>query len=42
VYASDQYYFIRDGQLFTISILHTGSQEDWELYNKFLESFTFP
>ncbi|MBL7065096.1 MAG: PT domain-containing protein [Anaerolineae bacterium] len=40
--ASDEYYFIRGDQLFSILILHTGGQQDWELYNKFLQSFTFP
>jgi hypothetical protein len=41
-YASDEYYFINDDQLFHIMILYTGDQEDWELYNKFLQSFTLP
>jgi len=41
-YPSDQYFFIKDGQLFSISILHTGRQEDWDLYKNFLHSFTFP
>jgi hypothetical protein len=41
-YASDEYYFIREDQLFSILILHTGGQQDWDLYNKFLQSFTFP
>ena len=40
--ASDDYYFIRGDQLFSILILHTGGQQDWDLYNKFLQSFTFP
>jgi len=40
--ASDDYYFIRGDQLFCISILYAGGQQDWELYNKFLQSFTFP
>lgn len=40
--ASDEYYFIRGDQLFSILILHTGGQQDWELYNKFLQSFTLP
>jgi hypothetical protein len=40
-YASDAYYLIKDGQLFHILILHTGGQEDWELYNKFLRGLTF-
>jgi len=39
-YDSDSYYFIKDDQLFQIQILHCG-KEDWELYNKFLESFSF-
>ncbi len=41
-YASDRYYFVKDGQLFVIMVLHAGDQEDWDLYNKFLKSFTFP
>lgn len=41
-YANDDYYFIKGDQLFCIMILHTGGQQDWELYNKFLRSFTFP
>jgi putative hemolysin len=41
-YPSDGYYFIRGDQLFFVSILHAGWQEDWELYNKFLQCFTFP
>jgi hypothetical protein len=40
-YASDSYYVIRDGQLFHILILHTGGQEDWELYDRFLQSLPF-
>jgi putative hemolysin len=39
--ASDVYYFIKDDQLFQIQILHTGSQEDWEMYDKFLAGLTF-
>ena len=39
-YSFDEYYFIKDGQLFRINILHAG-QEDWELYNKFLQGLTF-
>jgi len=41
-YASDGYYFIRGEQLFFVSILHAGWQEDGELYNRFLQSITFP
>jgi putative hemolysin len=40
-YASDSYYIIKDGQLFQILILHTGGREDWALYDRFLEGFTF-
>ena len=39
--ASDAYYFIKDGQLFYILLLHTGGREEWNLYNKFLEGLTF-
>lgn len=41
-YGSDQYYLIHGEQLFMIGILHAGGREDWELYEKFLESFSFP
>jgi hypothetical protein len=40
-YASDAYYLIKDGQLFQILILHTGGQEDWVLYDRFLQGLTF-
>jgi len=40
-YAYDRYYFAHQGQLYMIVIGHTGDKEDWELYNKFLESFKF-
>jgi hypothetical protein len=40
-YASDAYYLIKDGQLFYILILHAGGQEDWELYDRFLQGLTF-
>jgi len=39
--ASDEYYFIQGDQLFSILILHADGQQDWDLYNKFLKSFTF-
>jgi hypothetical protein len=38
-YAYDRYYFARRGQLYMIVIGHAGDREDWELYNRFLESF---
>ena len=41
-YASDEYYLVRDGQLFRIMLLHAGGKEDWDLYDKFLRGFTFP
>ncbi len=40
-FAGDYYYFIKDTQLYQITILHTGGKEDWPLYNKFLASFAF-
>jgi putative hemolysin len=40
-YGYDDHYFIKDGQLFHILILHAGGREDWELYNKFLEGLMF-
>lgn len=40
-YADDRYYFAHQGQLYMIVIGHTGDKEDWELYNRFLESFAF-
>lgn len=39
--ASDYYYFIKGTQLFGIQIIHVNGQEDWNLFNKFLNSFTF-
>jgi len=40
-YATDDIYFIRGEQLFHIQILHTESRQDWDLYKRFLRSFTF-
>jgi putative hemolysin len=40
-YAYDRYYFARDGQLYMIVIGHVGDREDWNLYNRFLDSFHF-
>jgi hypothetical protein len=40
-YANDRYFFVHNGQLFSIGILHTGDKEDWNLYNRFLSSFQF-
>ncbi len=40
-YGSDHYYFIRGEQLFHIQIVHTGSKQDWGLYDRFLRSFSF-
>jgi hypothetical protein len=37
----DEYYFIRGDQLYNITILHTADKEDWDLYNLFLDSFSF-
>jgi hypothetical protein len=40
-WAADYYYFIKDGQLYNITILHGNDKEDWDIYNKFLDSFAF-
>ena len=32
---------IRGDQLYRINLIHTAGQEDWNLYNAFLASFTF-
>jgi len=40
-YADDRYYFARDGQLYMIMIGHSSDVEDWELNNRFLQSFQF-
>lgn len=41
VYGQDDYYFIRNGQLFRIKFLHTLNKRDWDLYNSFLAHFQF-
>lgn len=40
-YGADYYYFVKDGQLFNITLLHTADRQDWPLYMKFLASFHF-
>lgn len=40
-YAFDQYFFANAGQLYLITIGHSGSVEDWDLNNIFLQSFHF-
>ncbi len=40
-YADDRYYFAHGGQLYQILIGHTGETEDWDLNNRFLQSFQF-
>ncbi len=40
-YAFDQYYFAHAGQLYQITIGHGSPNEDWELDNRFLQSFQF-
>jgi len=39
-YSDDRFYFVHDGQLFELTILHTG-KEDWTVYDRFLDSFHF-
>ncbi|MFH1955991.1 MAG: hypothetical protein ABIJ36_03720 [Patescibacteria group bacterium] len=38
VYAADDYFFIKDGQMYDIKIVPSGDKQDWELYYKFLKS----
>jgi hypothetical protein len=40
-YAFDRYYFARAGQLYMVVIGHVGDKEEWELYNRFLQSIRF-
>ncbi len=40
-YPSDRYFFAKDGQLYSIVLLHTGAKEDWSIYEHFLESIQF-
>jgi len=39
-YDDDRYYFVHEGQLYEIVIMHTG-KEDWDVYDVFLDSFHF-
>ncbi len=40
-YPSDSFWFMHNGQLFNIYILHTVEGQGWELYNHILDSFQF-
>ncbi len=40
-FASDHFYFVHDGQLLVITIMHTGDKEDWGVYDRFLQSIRF-
>ena len=40
-WATDYFYFIKDGQLYNITIIHTNDQENWQIYKKILNSFSF-
>jgi putative hemolysin len=40
-YAADRFFFAKDGQIYVILIGHAGDKEDWELYNRFLNSISF-
>lgn len=40
-YAADRFFFVHNGQLYTVLILHTGRQEDWDLYGRFMGSIAF-
>jgi putative hemolysin len=39
-YSDDRFYFVHNGRLYELTILHTG-KEDWAVYNRFLDSFHF-
>jgi hypothetical protein len=40
-YGRDEYYVIDGDHLFQITLLHAGGNEDWSLYEQFLDSITF-
>lgn len=40
-FAADYFYFIKDNQLYNITIIHSNDRQDWKLYNKMLDSFEF-
>jgi putative hemolysin len=40
-YASDTFYFVKSGKLYTVTFLHAGDMEDWDLYNTFLGGIRF-
>lgn len=40
-YGMDEYYVINGDRLYKITLLHAGGLEDWALYDRFLQSFTF-
>lgn len=40
-YGFDEFYFIKDEQLYRILFLHTGGRQDWDLYDQFLRGFSF-
>ena len=40
-YAFDTYFFVKNGLLYSVTILHTGDKEDWQLYDHFLNSIQF-
>jgi len=40
-YASDTFYFVKSGRLFSVTFLHGGDMEDWDLYNTFLDGIKF-
>jgi hypothetical protein len=40
-YDDDRFYFLHDGQVYEIVILHAGGKEDWTVYDRFPDSFDF-
>jgi uncharacterized protein len=39
-YDDDRFYFVHNGQMYEITIMHTG-KEDWGVYDRFLDSLAF-
>ena len=37
----DRYYFLKNGQIFQVDILHPDGVSNWDIYNKFLDSIAF-
>ena len=40
-FANDRYFFLHDGQLYMLVIGHVADQEDWVIYDRFIDSIAF-